>query len=119
MTQARVLYVGRDLHEGERVRRLLDARVGISRSPSQARDDVRVHGRPDLVLLEDRTWPVSEEEALHELRELFAARKLPLILSLKRGERHDRPEGIPVVERPYVLEELARAVELALLRRRA
>jgi len=34
--QRTVLLVGRDLHEAERVRRLLPARVGIAHAPSQA-----------------------------------------------------------------------------------
>src|SRR6267378_730452 len=90
--QRTVLLVGRDLHEAERVRRLLPARVGIAHAPSQA------------------LW------ALAEMRELSAARRLALILSRCRGERGD-PPGVPVVERPYRIEEIVAAMRLALLRR--
>ena len=108
--------VGRDLHEGERVRRLLHARVGLLHAPSQAREALRVHGAPDALLLEDRAWPHGEEDALEELRELSASRKLALILSRKRSERHEPAHGLPVVERPYCLAELTQALRTALLR---
>ena len=58
----RVLLVGRDLHEGERVRRLLSygraaAQVAVCSSPCDARRAVAAHGAPDVVVLEDRAWP--------------------------------------------------------------
>jgi hypothetical protein len=109
------LLVGRDLHEAERVRRLLPAQVGIAHAPSQA---VRALSLLDVVLLEDRNWAEEEDGALCRLRELSAARRLALILSRLRGERGDSP-GIPVVERPYRIEEIVTAMRLALLRRRA
>jgi hypothetical protein len=112
--QRKVLLVGRDLHEAERVRRLLPARVGIAHAPSQA---LRALPRADVVLLEDRSWAAAEDEALNELRELSAARRLALILSRRRGEGGEAM-GVPVVERPYRMEEIVAAMRLALLRRR-
>ena len=115
-----VLLVGRDLHEAERVRRLLPARVGISPSPSEALPALRI---ADVVLLEDRAWPSCESNALSELRELLASRKLALILSRRRGEQVDSeggfvpPSRYPVVERPYRMDELVDAMRLALLRK--
>jgi len=106
--------VGRDLHEAERVRRLLPARVGIAYAPSQA---LCALPGADLVLLEDRIWPLAEDGALHTLRELTASRRLALILSRPRGERGEAA-SVPVVERPYRMEELVAAMRLALLRRR-
>ena len=79
----RVLLVGRDLHEAERVRRLLSAQVGIAHAPTQA---MRALCRADVVLLEDRNWPSEEEAALSEMRELSAAGRLALILS-RRPQR--------------------------------
>jgi hypothetical protein len=111
----RVLLVGRDLHEAERVRRLLPAQVGIAHAPSQA---VHVLRWTDVVLLEDRNWAEEEDDALCRMRELSAARRLALILSRMRGEPGD-PPGIPVVERPYRMEEVVTAMQIALLRRRA
>src|SRR4051794_28734512 len=111
----RVLLVGRDLHEAERVRRLLPARVGISPSPSEAREALRI---ADVVVLEDLAWPARDSDALEELRELSASQKLALILSRRRGEHFERG-GYPVVERPYRMEEVVDAMRLALCRRRA
>jgi len=111
--QRTVLLVGRDLHEAERVRRLLPARVGIAHAPSQA---LCALASADVVLLEDRSWPSAEGDALAEMRELSATRRLALILSRCRGERGD-PPGVPVVERPYRIEEIVAAMRLALLRR--
>jgi hypothetical protein len=113
--QRTVLLVGRDLHEAERVRRLLPARVGIAHAPSQA---LCALAGADLVLLEDRSWPQAEDDALRILRELTGARRLALILSRHRGERGEEA-GVPVVERPYRIEELMAAMRLALLRKRA
>ncbi|MCA1825667.1 MAG: hypothetical protein ABR567_09335 [Myxococcales bacterium] len=121
-----VLLVGRDLHEAERVRRLLPARVGISPSPSEALEALRV---ADVLLLEDLAWPSRDAEALEEMRELSAARKLAVILSRRRGEllAGDMMHGdgglvshprFPVVERPYRMEEVVDAMRLALMRRR-
>jgi hypothetical protein len=104
--------VGRDLHEAERVRRLLPARVGIAQAPSQA---LCALPRADVVLLEDRSWPAVEDDALAEMRELSRARRLALILSRRRGERGEAP-GVPVIERPYRMEEIVAAMHLALLR---
>ena len=106
--------MGRDLHEAERVRRLLPARVGIAHAPSQAL--CALHGA-DVLLLEDRSWPQGEDDALDEIRDLSASRRLALILSRRRGEASE-PAGVPVVERPYVIEEIVSAMRLALLRRR-
>ncbi len=114
-TDRTLLFVGRDLHEAERARRLLPMRVGIALSPSEALEPARV---ADVVLLEDRAWPARESEALIELRELSASRKLALVLSRARGEQGERG-GFPVVERPYRIDEVVSAVRLALLRRRA
>jgi hypothetical protein len=111
--------VGRDLHEGERVRRLLDLRVGVVNAPSLACEALRVHGRPDALLLEDRVWPESEAHALAELRELSSARKLALILSRRHGERYEHAHGVPVVDRPYRLDELSSVVHRVMLRSRA
>lgn len=110
-----LLLVGRDLHEAERVRRLLPARVGIAHAPSQA---VRALHRTDVVLLEDRNWPSAEDEALSELRDLSTARRLALILSRRRGDAGELT-AVPVVERPYRIEEIISAMRLALLRRLA
>jgi len=107
--------VGRDLHEAERLRRLLPARVGITHAPSDA---LRGMAGADVVLLEDRTWPAGEDEALARMRELSAARRLALILSRRRGEGGETA-GVPVVERPYKMEEIVAAMRLALLRRKA
>lgn len=109
-----LLLVGRDLHEAERVRRLLPASVAISPSPAAARDALRV---ADVVMLEDRAWPAKDCDALGELRELSASRKLALILSRRRGERGEAL-GLPVVERPYRIDEIVFAMSVALLRRR-
>lgn len=113
--QRTVLLVGRDLHEAERVRRLLPARVGIAHAPSQALCALR---GADVLLLEDRSWPPAEADALGEIRELSFARRLALILSRQRGERGEKAE-VPVVERPYRMEEIVAAMRLALLRKRA
>ena len=125
----RVLLVGRDLHEGERVRRLLSygraaAQVAVCGSPCDARRAVAAHGAPDVVVLEDRAWPAVDAEALTELRRLCKpkARGTGLILSRRWGELHrgDRvPEGVPIVERPYRLDELVPALQLVLLRTRS
>lgn len=96
------------------MRRLLPARVGISESPAGALAAARL---ADVVLLEDRAWPASDSQALSELRELSAARKLALILSRRRGEDFDCG-GLPVVERPYRIEEVVEAMRLALLRKK-
>src|ERR1700682_1186371 len=109
-----VLLVGRDLHEAERVRRLLPARVAISPSPAAARDALRI---ADVVVLEDRAWPTKDGEALAELRELSRARLLALVLSRLRGESCE-PAGVPVVERPYRMDEIVEAIRIALLRRK-
>ena len=89
-------------------------KVGIATSPSEGLAAARA---ADVVLLEDRAWPSREEEALGELRELSASRRLALILSRARGEHFDHG-GLPVVQRPYRMEEIVDAVRLALLRRR-
>src|SRR5256714_6061854 len=109
----KVLLVGRDLHEGERVRRLLSygraaAQVAVCSSPCDARRAVAAHGAPDVLVLEDRAWPAVDSEALAELRQLCRkrARGTGLILSRRWGELHQGervPEGVPVVERPYRL----------------
>ena len=106
--------MGRDLHEAERVRRLLPARVAISPSPAAARDALRI---AEVVLLEDLDWPAKDKEALAEIRQLFAAHKLGLILSRRRGE-HGEQDGLPVVTRPYRMEEVEDAMRLVLLRRK-
>lgn len=108
-----VLFVGRDLHEAERVQRLLPARVGICGSPAEGLALARA---ADVVLLEDRAWPARDEDALLELRELSAARRLSLILSRRRGE-HGEQHGFAVVERPYRIDELVDALRLAFMRR--
>ena len=104
--------MGRDLQEAERVKRLLPARVGIVAAPSLARGALK---GVDVLLLEDRHWPHAEEEALEELRELSGSRKLALILSRRRGEKGERAL-VPVVERPYRMEEIVSAMKVALLR---
>ena len=114
-TQRTVLFVGRDLHEAERLRRLLPLRVFVSSSPA---DGLAAARTADVVLLEDRGWPARDSEALAELRELSASRKLALILSRRHGE-HGEQGGVQVVERPYRIAEVVDAVRLALLRRRA
>jgi hypothetical protein len=111
--QRTVLLVGRDLHEAERVRRLLPARVAISPSPAAARDALRI---AEVVLLEDLAWPAKDKEALAELRALSHSRKLALILSRRRGEHGDQ-DGLQVVTRPYRMEEVVDAMRIALLRR--
>jgi hypothetical protein len=125
----KVLLVGRDVREGERVRRLLSygraaAQVAVCSSPCDARRAVAAHGAPDVLVLEDRPWPAVDAEALAELRELCRpkARRTGLILSRRWGELHrgDRvPDGVPVVERPYRLDELMPALQFALLRSRS
>ena len=105
--------MGRDLCEAERVQRLLPARVGIVESPADGLEAAR---EADVVLLEDRAWPVRDLAALAELRELSASRRLALILSRRRGD-HQEQGGVPVVERPYRIEEVVEAMRLALLRR--
>src|SRR5260370_8416461 len=112
--QRTVLLVGRDLHEAERVRRLLPARVAISPSQAAARDALRI---ADVVVLEDRAWPPKDGEALAELRELSAARRLALVLSRQRGESGE-PSAVPVGERPYRMEEIGPAIPTALPRTR-
>ena len=122
----KLLLVGRDKDEGERVRRLLSfgnarAHVFVCSSPCDARANLRAQGAPDVVLLEDRAWPQVDADALAELRKLCVSgeRRVGLILSRRVGER-DRgarvPQGVPVVERPYRLDELFDALRLALLR---
>ena len=125
----KVLLVGRDLHEGERVRRLLSyghaaAQVAVCSSPCDARRAVAAHGAPDVLVLEDRAWPAVDAEALAELRQLCRKRTrgTGLILSRRWGELHQGervPEGVPIVERPYRLDELVPALQLVLLRTRA
>ena len=95
------------------MRRLLPARVGISQSPA---DGLAAALAADVVLLEDRAWPLRDLAALAELRELSASGRLALILSRRRGE-HQEQGGVPVVERPYRIEEVVEAMRLALLRR--
>jgi hypothetical protein len=106
--------VGRDLHEAERVRRLLPAQVTVAHAPSQA---LPALPDADVVLLEDRSWPAAEEDALDTLRSMSAARRLAVVLSRCRGEGGQRLE-VPVVERPYRIDEVVSAVRLALLRRK-
>ena len=106
--------MGRDLHEAERVRRLLPAQVAVAHAPSAA---LQALGEADVVLLEDRFWPAAEEDAMGKLRSLSAARTLAVVLSRLRGEEGERME-VPVVERPYRIDEVVSAVRLALLRRR-
>lgn len=110
-----LLFVGRDLHEAERLRRLLPLWVRAAPSPA---DGISAARSADVVLLEDLAWPARDDEALAELRELSAARRLALILSRRRGD-HAEQGGYQVVERPYRLDEVVDAVRLALLRRRA
>jgi hypothetical protein len=106
--------VGRDLHEAERVRRLLPAQVAVVQAPSVA---LGALSDADVLLLEDRSWPAAEEDALGRLRSLSAARTLALVLSRLRGEGGERTD-VPVVERPYRIDEVVSAVRLALLRRK-
>jgi hypothetical protein len=106
--------VGRDLHEAERVRRLLPAQVAVAQAPSAA---LAALDEADVVLLEDRAWPAAEEDAMGKLRSLSAARTLAVVLSRLRGEDGERMD-VPVVERPYRIEEVVSAVRLALLRRK-
>lgn len=101
------------------MRRLLPARVGIADSPAQAHAAIEAHGVPDLLLLEDRAWPESDEAALAALRSLSAARKLGLILSRRRGDRAHSTAWPQIVERPYDLAEVTSAMRAALLRRSA
>jgi hypothetical protein len=111
------------------VRRLLSygraaAQVAVCSSPCDARRAVAAHGAPDVLVLEDRAWPAVDAEALAELRRLCKpqARRTGLILSRRWGELHQGervPEGVPVVERPYRLDELVPALQLVLLRSRA
>ena len=114
IARPRLLYVGRDLHEAERARRLLPLPVGVLHAPSQA---LPALSATDAVLLEDRGWPACEEEALDQLRQLSAARMLALIVSRPRGEPADGG-GPPALARPYQMDEIVRAVRLALLRRK-
>ena len=114
-TRRMVLLVGRDLHEAERARRLLPAEVAVAHAPSAA---LAALDEADVVLLEDRAWPATEEDALGRLRSLSAARRLALVLSRLPGEEGERLE-LPVVERPYRIDEVVSAVRLALLRRKA
>lgn len=97
------------------MRRLLPARVGITHAPSQA---LLALAGADVVLLEDRNWPAAEDDALDTLQEMSSSRRLALILSRRFGERGECP-GVPVVERPYRIEEVVSAMRLALLRKRA
>lgn len=106
--------MGRDLHEAERVRRLLPAQVAVAHAPSVA---LAALADTDVVLLEDRSWPAGEEDAMGTLRSLSAARTLAVVLSRLRGEDGERME-VPVVERPYRIDEVVSAVRLALLRRK-
>ena len=107
--------MGRDLHEAERLRRLLPLRVGSAASPAEGMAAARLC---DVVLLEDHAWPAADDDALDELRRLSASRRLSLILSRRRGE-HAEQGGFQVVQRPYRTDEVLAAVRLALLRRRA
>ncbi len=106
--------MGRDLHEAERVRRLLPAQVAVAETPSAA---LAALDQADVVLLEDRFWPAAEEDAMGKLRSLSAARTLAVVLSRLRGEDGERMD-VPVVERPYRIEEVVSALRLALLRRK-
>ena len=111
------------------MRRLLSygraaAQVAVCSSPCDARRAVAAHGAPDVLVLEDRAWPAVDAEALAELRRLCKsrARGPGLILSRRWGELHrgeQVPKGVPVVERPYRLDELVPALQLVLLRSRA
>lgn len=96
------------------MKRLLPARVGIAQAPSQA---LCALSGADVLLLEDRAWPQAEDDALAEIRELSAARRLAVILSRPKGEREES-SGVPVVERPYRMEEIVAAMRLALLRKK-
>ena len=96
------------------MRRLLPAWVGVVESPASGLEAAR---EADVVLLEDRAWPSGDLEALLELRERSAAGRLALILSRRRGE-HGEQGGLPVVQRPYRIEEVVEAMRLALLRRK-
>ena len=110
-----VLFVGRDLHEAERLHRLLPLRVSAAPSPAEGIAAART---ADVVLLEDHAWPVRDDEALDELRALSLSRRLSLILSRRRGD-HAEQGGFQVVERPYRMDEVVDAVRRALLRRKA
>lgn len=113
------------------MRRLLEGvRVGLAWSPTGAHEAICSLGTPDVLVLEDRAWPVSEERALAALRTLIAdqapargtARRMALILSRQRGEDHSHapaPLPVPVIERPYRLDELSEALRIALGRARA
>jgi len=108
------------------VRRLLSygaaaAHVAVCASPCEGRNRLRREGTPDVVLLEDRAWPEVDAEALEELRALCTRRapRVGLILSRRIGESQRGPKvprGVPVVERPYRLDELFDALRLAMLR---
>jgi hypothetical protein len=111
------MLVGRDLQEGERLQRLLPAWVRLAPSPQAAREEMAAQGAPDVVLLEDRAWSRADEAALEELQSLSSARKLALILSRRRGEHGEA--SVPVVERPYRIDEIVEAMRLVLLRRRS
>ena|SRR5712691_2909758 len=125
----KLLLIGRDRDEGERVRRLLSygsasAQVAVCTSPCEGRKALRRDGAPDVVVLEDRVWPEVDTEALEELRALCTrpSGRIGLILSRRLGEsqRGARiPRGVPVIERPYRLDELFDALRLELLRSRA
>ena len=121
----KLLLIGRDRDEGERVRRLLSygaatAHVAVCASPCEGRSRLRREGTPDVVLLEDRAWPEVDAEALEELRALCTRRaaRVGLILSRRIGQQRGAkvPRGVPVVERPYRLDELFDALRLAMLR---
>ena len=105
--------MGSDRREAERLQRLLPAWVAIADAPSLALPELTA---TDVVLLEDRGWPEAEDSALAELRRLSASRRLALILSRRRGEAGESA-GLPVVERPYRVDEIVDAMRLALLRR--
>src|SRR3989442_15988876 len=81
--QRTVLLVGRDLHEAERVRRLLPARGGIAHAPSQA---LCALAGAEVVLFEDRSWPSAEGDPLSETCELTAHWRPSLLLSRPRAE---------------------------------
>src|SRR5260370_34191210 len=112
--QGTLLFVGHDLHEAERMRRLLPLRVGVAHSPSLALPELAA---ADAVLLEDRGWPAAEEAALGGMRELSAPRRRAPSLSRRRRERGGarRPPG---GERPCRIEEIGGAIGLALIRQR-
>lgn len=124
------------------MRRLLEGvRVGLASSPTGAHEVICALGTPDVLVLEDRAWPVAEERALAALRLLvadgahgsrparaageakgIATRRMALILSRQRGNEGAHsllPPPVPVVERPYRLDELSEALRIALHRARA